>query len=617
MGGKHGTYVNDARLEKNGVLELPLHKKGEHSIRIGNAPLICKVIIPATELEEKNEAEKSATETLIHVGDGNNNDEKSGETSAAGHDVVKKDDTSNNNNNNIDTDDANVPSTRQSREAQIAAMVASLDSDPVYKKYMPTDEDNNLGVTTGMRNLATDNNNKNNTNNNNNNLHNNSNKNNEYNLPITSSITLAPKSYSFTSSDGTNTPLQSKAAISTLCFEPSGARLVAGHRDGTLRYYDFHGMRPTEENQTQYPPFRIVDSDNDPLDQTGRHVLTALGASASGGQWIVGTTSASPKVLDREGGSTLFHFIKGDSYVTDSSATKGHTAGVTGVAFHPLIKETCFTAGLDGSVRQWDISGRGKLQFGKLICQRVVGKCKNEKGQRTQVVSNVCVHPSGRKLVVGTACGSIQIWNTFGSGLNSRPLGAVYGAHGSSTGNKPVTFVAFSGNGERIASRSEADDTVRIWDVAKMEKGTGSFGRKFGGGTSRGGNGEEQQQHSPSLLLAICKGLPALNESATCAFGPDGRMICAGTDVDPRAVKSGNNKAFGKVKFYKLPEEDKKKNSKENKEGKSKKGKKDKKSSIPHLDPIVELDVAPNASVLGVQWHPKLNQIALGTSDGM
>ena len=35
------------------------------------------------------------------------------------------------------------------------------------------------------------------------------------------------------------------------------------------------------------------------------------------------------------------------------------------------------------------------------------------------------------------------------------------------------------------------------------------------------------------------------------------------------------------------------------------------------LEPIVELDVAPNASILGVQWHPKLNQIAIGTSNGM
>jgi len=39
--------------------------------------------------------------------------------------------------------------------------------------------------------------------------------------------------------------------------------------------------------------------------------------------------------------------------------------------------------------------------------------------------------------------------------------------------------VAFSGNGERIASRSEGDDIVRIWDASRMEMGAGLFGRKF------------------------------------------------------------------------------------------------------------------------------------------
>jgi len=282
---------------------------------------------------------------------------------------------------------------------------------------------------------------------------------------------------------------------------------------------------------------------------------------------------------------------------------------VTGVAFHPLVKDVCWTTGLDGSIRQWDVSGRARTEFKKVVCTKVVGKCKDEKGRRTQVVSNLSVHPNGRKVCVGTACGSIQIWNCFGSVSSSRPLGAVYAAHGSSGGgNKlPVTFVAFSGNGERIASRSEGDDTVRIWDASRMEKGTGSFGRKFGG---RGKEGE----HPPSLLLAICKGLPAFNESANCAFGPDGRMLCAGTSIDPRAGRSGgSSNACGKVKFYQLPAEEKR--SKVNKEGGSKSSSKNKSTVV--LDPIEEVDVAPNASVLGVQWHPKLNQIALGTSNGM
>jgi len=150
LGGKHGTHVDDSRLEKNGTVELPLLRGNnrEHTIRFGNAPLVCRAII--------------------------------------------------------------VP-------------------------------------------------------------------------PITSSMVLSPGSNSFTSSDGTNTPLQANASVSALRFEPSGARIVAGHRDGTLRFYDFHGMQPAVSTSassgkkiTTYPPFRIVDSDNDPLNSTGRHVLTAL-----------------------------------------------------------------------------------------------------------------------------------------------------------------------------------------------------------------------------------------------------------------------------------------------------------------------------------------------------
>jgi hypothetical protein len=174
---------------------------------------------------------------------------------------------------NINTNDE---STREAREVQIAAMIASLESDPVYKKYIPTTNDdeenativttatttttattrmNNLHTITELRNgpaadnssdetskqIATD-------------------PNNIYNLPISSYITLAPSSDSFTSSDGSGNSIQAKASVSTLCFEPSGARLVAGHRDGSLCFYDFHGMQPTtstnnnSDADTPYPP---------------------------------------------------------------------------------------------------------------------------------------------------------------------------------------------------------------------------------------------------------------------------------------------------------------------------------------------------------------------------
>ena len=584
LGGKHGTILDDVRMEKYGTAKIALGQKKDYVIQFGNAPAKCRLVL--SEIEEVSEptdpaiAEQTLDETP-----------KSKEESVAiGVNAIALDPAT------IDKQEQDTtsniePDTRESREAQIAAMIASFDSAPVYKKYVPTDEETNIGFhsaamskTNSIQTTNTQ-----------------INTSNKYNLPITSSISLSPGSNSFSSSDGTNTSLQVNSSVSALCFEPSGARLVAGHRDGTLRFYDFHGMKPsTSSSGTYYTPFRIVDSDNDPLDSTGRHVLTCLGPSPSGAQWIVGTTSSQPKVIDREGSVTLFNFVKGDSYVTDSSNTKGHTAPVLGVGFNPLMRDICYSCSRDGSIRQWDVSGRGKMVFQKwLVCQKVIGKAKNQRGQRTQITSNIGIHPSGRKLVIGTSDGSIQVWNCFGSGLNTRPLGAAYSAHGNM---KPVTYVTFSNDGTLLASRSDQDSTVRIWDANVIEKDSASKNRKLA-------NRDENDCHSPSLLIAICKGLDALNEIPNCAFSPCGKFICAGSSINPRDTSAN---ACGKIKFYQLPESEK---STKGKETSSSKSSNRKDTRI--LDPIVELDVAPKASVLGVAWHPKLNQIAFGTSNGM
>jgi pSer/pThr/pTyr-binding forkhead associated (FHA) protein len=585
LGGKHGTTVDGARLEKNCAVKLPFHgKQNEYVIQFGNAPVKCRLVLREIKGDGQQPREESGNVQMSNaqpmpnessVASDVNAINLNSETEQTGKEVVETEE---------------QPDTRESREAQIAAMIASFDSAPVYKKFVPDAEESMNEVTNGAASqvnaAATQQQQQQ------------QQANNKYNLPITASISLTPGSNSFSSSDGTNTPLQVNSSVSALCFEPSGSRLVAGHRDGTLRFYDFHGMKPTTSASSDgvyYTPFRIVDSDNDPLDSTGRHVLTCLGPSPSGAAWIVGSTSSQPKVIDREGSATLFNFVKGDNYVTDSSNTKGHTAPVTGVAFHPLIKDVCFTCSRDGSIRQWDVSGKGKMVFQKwLVCQKIIGKCKNEKGQRTQITSNIGLHPSGRKLVVGTSCGSIQIWNCFGAGLNTRPLGTIYSAHGDM---KPVTYVTFSNDGNIIGSRSDQDDTVRVWDANIIESGSA---------VRKNRKGEDGTKHPPSLLLAVCKGLDAINEIPNCAFSPCGKVLVAGTSINPRDT---SRSACGKLNFYKLPDEDNVGKSKEKKPSK-------KKEVTSYLEPIVSLDVAPNASVLGVAWHPKLNQIAFGTSNG-
>ena len=160
---------------------------------------------------------------------------------------------------------------------------------------------------------------------------------------------------------------------------------------------------------------------------------------------------------------------------------------------------------------------------------------------------------------------------------------------------KPVTFVTFSASGNRIATRSDADECVRVWDVDGIVKESKLLSRKVG--SRRGDDGDH---HHPQCI-AICTGLPALNEASACAFGCDGSIICAGTSVHPKHTNT-----CGQLKFFQLAEES------------SKAGRTSKSKNKPErLDPILSVGVAPNASVLGVCWHAKLNQIAIGTSNGM
>ena len=247
-------------------------------------------------------------------------------------------------------------------------------------------------------------------------------------------------------------------------------------------------------------------------------------------------------------------------YVVDQTRTIGHTAAVTGVDWHPLERDIVLTASNDGSARLWKLSG--KKQFSMLVCDKVF-QPKSEKGKRTGV-NCVAFHPGGREFAVGTSCGSIQIWNT--ARVSGRPERAVYGVHGN---GKPVNSIVYSVDGSRLASRSVDDSSCKVWDTRRLSRSA-----------------------SP---LAVCLGAPTLYEHCKATFNPDGTILCAGTS---RQVKTSDGKRseIGGVQFYHIP-----------------------KSTSPlqsPIDAVVGLDVTFSAGVTVARWHPKLNQIFLGCSDG-
>ena len=133
----------------------------------------------------------------------------------------------------------------------------------------------------------------------------------------------------------------------------------------------------------------------------------------------------------------------------------------------------------------------------------------------------------------------------------------MYDAHGGNA----VHSLTYNYDGSKLASRSMDDDCVKVWEARRISRSC--------------------------QPLAICEGLHGLYESVNCAFSPDGRTVCAGTCIEP-----SQSDTYCVLKFFRI--EDKKKSS----------------------QPVLEIDVAKGLSISNIAWNNKLNQIAVGLSDG-
>lgn len=278
-------------------------------------------------------------------------------------------------------------------------------------------------------------------------------------------------------------------------------------------------------------------------------------------------------IIDREG-REIIEFIKGDPYVTDMKHTTGHVSSITGLSWHSFDKQTILTSSEDGSVRVWDIENN-KTQFKKLCCGNVY-RAKDRAGKRT-VVTCVTMAPSGHEFALGTKCGSFQIWSM--GKVGTRPEREVHLAHGDTEEldqDVSIMSLEYNNDGTRIASRSMVNHgDLRVWDVRRLSRN--------------------------AKPLYICRGYQNRYDYSTCAFSPDGRLLCAGTCVDPLHTKKDSSSAskdpshYGRLQFYRVDSF---------------------LMTTSIVDPVHELNIVEGVSVINVVWHPKLNQIFISLSDG-
>uniref|UniRef100_A0AAY4CGD6 WD repeat-containing protein 70 n=1 Tax=Denticeps clupeoides TaxID=299321 RepID=A0AAY4CGD6_9TELE len=310
--------------------------------------------------------------------------------------------------------------------------------------------------------------------------------------------------------------------VSALGLDPSGARLVTGSYDFSIRFWDFAGMDAALQAFRSLQPCEC-------------HQIKSLQYSNTGDVILVVAGNSQAKVLDRDGFQVM-ECIKGDQYIVDMANTKGHTAMLNGGCWHPKIKEEFLTCSNDGTVRTWDLSSEKK--------HKDVFKPRSLQGKR--VTPTCCTYSRDGKLIAaGCQDGTIQIWDR---NLSVHTKFHCRQAHANGSDTSCLTF---SYDGTILASRG-GDDTLKTWDIRNFKK-----------------------------PLNVATGLTNFFPMTDCCFSPDDKLLVTGTSAR-------RDEGSGKLVFF------------------------DRQT----LQVVYEVEVA-SASVVRCLWHPKLNQIMVGTGNGL
>ncbi|CAI8014425.1 WD repeat-containing protein 70 [Geodia barretti] len=203
--------------------------------------------------------------------------------------------------------------------------------------------------------------------------------------------------------------------VSALGMDPSGARVISGGYDYTVRLWDFAGM------DSRLKSFRSIT----PCES---HRICTLQYSITGDAILVASGSAQAKVLDRDGHNKM-QCPKGWQYIIDMTNTKGHVSMINCACWHPKIKETFLTCSNDCTLRLWDVNEKEK--------QLNVIKGRDKKGRKS-AISTCTFSKDGKMIAAGLVDGSIQLWKS--SGPFTRSSLHQYTAHTPGTETSCITM---------------------------------------------------------------------------------------------------------------------------------------------------------------------------------
>ena len=247
-------------------------------------------------------------------------------------------------------------------------------------------------------------------------------------------------------------------AVTAATIDPSGARLITGSMDCTIKFHDFASMTPTTIRA-----FKSIDPNESKSSATVENhpVSQVIFNPLSAGHVLVATALPQAKILSRDG-EEICQFVKGDMYLRDMHNTKGHISEVTTGCWHPTDRNLCVTAGTDSTLRIWDINNPRQQKHVIVHKSRAAGSAG-----RTRMTAVAWGAPmqGGDNLLVGAALdGSLVMWS--GEGPYTRPAAEIRDAH---TPNTWTSGLDIDSAGRMVVTRG-GDDTVKLWDTRKFKQ---------------------------------------------------------------------------------------------------------------------------------------------------
>jgi WD40 repeat protein len=284
--------------------------------------------------------------------------------------------------------------------------------------------------------------------------------------------------------------------VNSVAFSGDGKRLASASSDETIRLWDLTTEDPSASPTILTGHQRDVRSVAFSLD--GERL-----ASASSDQTIrlwdltAEDPSASPTILPSHEpsvwyvafslGGERFASVSGDKTIwlwdltaKDPSASltilTGHESSVNSVAFS-LDGERLISASDDRTIRLWDLTAENPSASPTILT-----------GHEPRV-NSMALTLDGERLASASSDRTIRLWDLTAEDRSASPTILT---------NDDVLFVAFSLDGERLASVSSSDQMIRLWDLT-----------------------EEDRSASPTILIGHGSGVDSV------AFSLDGEHLAA------------------------------------------------------------------------------------------